>query len=250
MSTDVHTLSGAYALNALVSEEAEEFRRHLDGCQACREEVKELQGAVARMGAAETTPPPPDLKARVLAAADRTPQEPPAGQGAAPSPVTDGRADGTEPARSPRWVTWLAAAAAVAVLVGGGLVGVRALVDDEPALTQAAEQVFEAEDARTATVDTTNGGKVTVAVSESRDEMAVDTRDLPELDAQHVYQIWTVHGADMVSAAILSNPESGAAMGLPNGATEVAMTVEPSGGSEQPTTAPIVQLDPYDVLES
>ena len=102
----------------------------------------------------------------------------------------------------------------------------------------------------TATVDTANGGRVTVAVSESRDEMAVDTRDLPALDAQHVYQIWTVHGSDMVSAAILSDPESGAAMGLPNGATEVAMTVEPSGGSEQPTTAPIIQLDPYDVLES
>ena len=252
MSTDVHTLSGAYALNALAPEEAEEFRRHLDGCQACREEVRELQSAVARMGAAEATVPPPDLKARVLAAADRTPQEPPSGhrQSAPLGAGATGPAADIQPDRAPRWVTWLAAAAAAAVIVGGGALGVAALIDDEPALTQAVEQVFEADDVRTATVDTANGGKLTVAVSKSRDEMAVDTRELPELDGQHVYQIWTVRGDEMVSAAILSDPESGAAMGLPNGATEVAMTVEPSGGSEQPTTAPIIQVDPYDVLES
>ena len=41
MSTDLHTLSGAYALHALSSEEAEEFQKHLDACPACRQEVKE-----------------------------------------------------------------------------------------------------------------------------------------------------------------------------------------------------------------
>ena len=32
MSTDLHTLSGAYALNALSAEEAEQFRQHLEAC--------------------------------------------------------------------------------------------------------------------------------------------------------------------------------------------------------------------------
>ena len=40
MSTDLHTLSGAYALNALSPEEAEEFRKHLEACAACRQEVQ------------------------------------------------------------------------------------------------------------------------------------------------------------------------------------------------------------------
>jgi anti-sigma factor RsiW len=237
MSTDVHTLSGAYALNALGPEEAAEFRRHLEGCQACREEVRELRGAVARMGAAEAVAPPADLKSRVLAAADRMPQEPPAGQLRV---VPDRR----------RWTTWLAAAAAGLVVVGAGAFGVRAMLDDEPDLTQAAVRVFEAQDAHTATVETVEGGELTVAVSASRKEMAVDTRELPSLDENHVYQLWSVHGDEMVSAAILTDPEVGAAMGMPDEETQVALTVEPAGGSEQPTTDPIVQVDPYEVLSS
>jgi anti-sigma-K factor RskA len=269
MSTDVHTLSGAYALNALAPEEAAEFRRHLDGCQACREEVKELQSAVARMGAAEAVAPPPDLKNRILAAADRTRQEPPAGPRpvaastptgstgqTGPTPLA-GTGDGSTAAPGggasggrARWVTWLAAAAAALVVAGVGAFGVQAMLDDEPDLTQAAVRVFEAQDAHTATVETAEGGQLTVAVSASRKEMAVDTRELPALDENHVYQLWSVHGEEMVSAAILTDPEVGAAMGMPDEETQVAVTVEPAGGSEQPTTQPIVQVDPYEVLRS
>jgi anti-sigma-K factor RskA len=276
MSTDVHTLSGAYALNALGPEEAAEFRRHLDGCQACREEVRELQSAVARIGAAEAVAPPAALKARILSAADRTHQEPPTGPArpadGAPTPITrrsqgsadlaagarpddssDGSsaagADGGSDGRS-RWVTWLAAAAATLVVAGGGAFGVQAMLDDEPQLTEAAVRVFEAQDAHTATVDTAEGGQLTVAVSAGRKEMAVDTRELPALDENHVYQLWSVRDDEMVSAAILSDPEIGAAMGMPDEETQVALTVEPAGGSKQPTTAPIVQVDPYEVLSS
>ena len=249
MSTDVHTLSGAYALDALAPEEAAEFRRHLDECQACREEVRELQRVVARMGAAEASAPPPGLRSRVLAAAERTPQEPPATNQAGTGSDTSWKPADVEGTRSPRWVTWIGAAAAAAVVVVAGAVGIRAVVDDDPALDEAVAAVFEAEDARTTTVETTNGGELTVAVSESNDEMAVDTRELPELDDEQVYQIWTVVGDEMVSAAILSETGSGAAMGLPEDA-QVALTVEPSGGSTQPTSAPIVQVDPAELLES
>ena len=246
MSTDVHTLSGAYALNALAPEEAAMFRRHLDGCQACRDEVRELQGAVARMGAAEAVPPPPQLRSRVLAAVDRTPQEPPVVTSTAPTPPERATTSG----HRNRWVTWLAAAAALLAVAGAGAFGVRALLDDDPGLTQAAVRVFDAQDAHTATVETAEGGELKVAVSASRKEMAVDTRELPTLDENHVYQLWSVHGEDMVSAAILTDPEVGAAMGMPDEETQVAVTVEPAGGSEQPTSDPIVVVDPYQVLRS
>lgn len=243
MSTDVHTLSGAYALNALSPEEAAEFRSHLDHCQACRDEVRELQWAAARMGAAELTAPPAHLRARILAAVDRTPQEPPVGTSPTRSAAPEAESGG-------RWRTWLAVAAAAVVIAGGGAVGVQAMLDDdEPVLTQAAVQVFSADDARTATAATENGGKVKVGVSASRNEMAVDTRGLPELDDEHVYQIWSVQGSEMVSVKVLSDPDEGAAMGMPEEDTEVALTIEPAGGSEQPTGEPIVQVDPYAVLE-
>ena len=77
MNTDVHTLSGAYAINALSSDEADLFRAHLDACPACRQEVRELEAAAAQMGSAESLAPPADLKARVIAAAERAPQLPP-----------------------------------------------------------------------------------------------------------------------------------------------------------------------------
>ncbi len=65
--------------------------------------------------------------------------------------------------------------------------------------------------------------------------MAVDARELPDLDRQHVYQLWTVHDGSMVSAAVLTDGTTGAAMGLPAADTQVAVTIEPAGGSEQPT---------------
>jgi anti-sigma-K factor RskA len=234
MTADVHTLSGAYALDALSPEEAAEFRRHLQGCAACRDEVRELRRAAALLGAAESEAPPPELKGRILAAADRTPQQPPRAAVAPAQPRQP------EPGR---WRTWLAAAAAAVVVAGGGAIAVDALNDDPPA-PSAVERVLEAEDARTATVETANGGTLTVGVSPSRDEMAVDTSGLPDPGEGRVYQIWAVHGEEMVSAAVLEDVEAGAAMGMPGEDTQVALTVEPAGGSEQPTSDPIVQVDP------
>lgn len=237
MSTDVHTLSGAYALDALSPEEAAEFRRHLSECSVCRQEVRELRAAAARMGAVESLAPPQDLKARILAAADRTPQVPP------PSPRA--RPAAAAPSSRPRWLARIGAAAAAVLLVGGGALGIRAAVDNgQPQLSAAAAQVFEARDARTVTVRTTNGGQLVVGVSPSRGRMAVDSRSLPELDSGHVYQLWAVRDGRATSKGVLSDPGAGAAMGVPTNGTEIAVTVEPRGGSPQPTTNPIAVVDP------
>ena len=89
-----------------------------------------------------------------------------------------------------------------------------------------------------------DGGKLTVGVSAERNEMAVDTRDLPELDEEHVYQLWTVHGDAAVSVTVLDDLGDGASMELPEEDTTVAVTVEPAPGSEEPTMTPIAQVDP------
>jgi anti-sigma-K factor RskA len=250
MNVDVHTLSGAYALDALSPEERETFREHLAACQACRDEVHELRQAAARMGAAQWSVPPPALRARVLEAAARTPQQPPAPTAA--SPVAPSAGDGDrlrDPAapRHRRWPGLLAAAAAVVALGVGGAIGFGALDSEETELAAPAQVVFGADDARTATVETANGGKLTVGISQERNEMAVDARELPDLDQEHVYQLWTVHQDTMVSAAVLTDDTTGAAMGLPEEDTQVAVTIEPAGGSEEPTTEPIATVDPATV---
>lgn len=244
MSTELHTLSGAYALNALSAEEVAQFREHLDACPACRQEVRELQKAAADMGAAESLTPPPHLRERVLAEADRTPQLPPLTRGSTAAP-----SDGADVVAMRRpWATRLLVAAAAVLLVAAGAIGLSQLQEEEQGtlLAQEVVQVFEAEDANTATMETANGGRISVATSPSRGEMAVDTDELPPLDEDHVYQLWAIQGDEISSVGILE-PEKGAAMEMPAPDTEVAITIEPAGGSVQPTTEPIMKVNPSEV---
>ncbi|MFJ7419848.1 anti-sigma factor domain-containing protein [Streptomyces uncialis] len=64
--TDVHLLSGAYALDALDEDERAGFENHLAHCPACAEETRELAATAGRLGLAATVTPPPALKRRVL----------------------------------------------------------------------------------------------------------------------------------------------------------------------------------------
>ena len=252
MSTDVHTLSGAYALDALAPEEAAEFREHLDGCQACRDEVRELRAAAARMGAAEASAPPPDLQgAAILAAADRTPQEPPA---------RAVRRDAAAPARRRAIAVALARRGSPPLRRRGprrrwGRRRAGARPTTSPTLTarprpglrgrgRAAPRPCDTDERRQA-----DRRRLARAAS----EMAVDTRDLPELDDEHVYQLWTVHGDEMVSAAILATPTTGAAMALPDGgdpgradrrAARRAPSSRPPSRSSRSTPRRSEQLEP------
>lgn len=244
MSIDVHTLSGAYALDALTPEEAEAFEAHLEGCAACRTEVREFRQVLAAMGEQSWAAPPRSLRSEVLAAAERTSQHRPRAR-VEDAAVTD---LASRRRRSPALL--LAAAVAVIAAAVGGILGVRGVGEDDPqvqALPAAARVVFNAPDASQVALRTANGGTLHVAVSATRQEMAVDTRDLPPLDSRHVYQLWSVHDGLMTSAAVLGSDAAGAAMGMPSEGTEIAVTVEPGNGSEQPTTDPIATVDPTEI---
>lgn len=238
MTTDLHTLSGAYALDALTAEEAEQFRRHLEACTVCRVEVRELRQAAATMGASEAAPPPAYLKERVLTAVERTPQLPP-------------RSGGNVVHVAPhRWGRWLLMTAAAVVLIVAGVIGVSGIGDDstkdQRLLAADVVKVFQADDAHKATMSTKNGGTISVATSPGLGEMAVDTTKLAPLDSGHVYQLWAIHRGEAASVGLLE-PDKGAAMEMPPADTEVAITVEPLGGSPKPTTNPIMQVDPSQV---
>ena len=117
-----------------------------------------------------------------------------------------------------------------------------------PAVNPAVAAVFGAPDAHKATVDTSNGGKVSVATSKKLGEMAVDTTHLPKLTKAQVYQVWQMTpGERPASAGLVVNTRQGQAMGMPSTGTRVAITIEPSGGSLRPTSSPIVTVDPGSV---
>lgn len=130
---------------------------------------------------------------------------------------------------------WLAAAAAAVVLAIGG-VGIGSYVASQ---NDPVNQVLQARDVREATVPVAGGGTATVAVAASRDSAVVRMNDVPAPPAGKVYQMWLIprDGSAPVSqglldAAALSRP---AVVNGISGADSLGITVEPEGGSRQPT---------------
>jgi anti-sigma-K factor RskA len=234
MNADVHALAGAYALDALPPEEGAAFTAHLAECSACRQEVAELQATAAQLGMATAQTPPPAIRDRVLRAAHETRQVPPV---SAPTDLAD--------RRRRRWQRASLAAAAVAALVLGGL-GLQQVLDDEPADPIAA--VMTAPDAHATTAPVRGGGRLTVVSSRELDQAVVHSDGLPALRKSRVYQLWLVDpdGAAR-SADVLIRPGTSAGQShlvrdmRPGDA--IAITREPAGGSEQPTTTPLAIAD-------
>ena len=238
---DLHSLSGAYALDALEPEaERDRFTRHLSRCQSCASEVRGFREVATAMAFAATAEPPAGLRDRVLAAAARTRQLP-------PEIRTHARPQGT---RVP-WVPWLSGVVATASIVVAVLFGfAQAHTQDElnqvRAENQAISLLLSAPKARLLTYPVTHGGTATVVLAADRHELAVVTTGLPALPPGKVYQLWLIGKPAITSAGLLPPAKDGRtppvlATGVVKGDT-LGLTVEPAGGSAQPTTKPILAL--------
>ncbi|BCJ59677.1 anti-sigma factor [Micromonospora endophytica] len=231
MSGDIHTLAGAYALDAVDDLERTAFERHLAACETCRLEVAELRETAARL--ADDVPDnaalPAGLRERTLALAARTPQE---------------RVDSPTGRRLGGWRQWVAAAVVAAVAAAGSSAVTWALVDrNQPDRTVAEQtrriaEVIGAPDARVFQGTIDGGGSATLVASAQRDQAVVVLRDLPSPGTGRAYQLWLI-------------PTTGAARqaGLLPGGDTTATTVvgplvdvqafgvsnEPEAGSPAPT---------------
>ena len=67
MRAEIHSLVGAYALDAVDDLERAVFDGHLRGCEPCRDEVAGLREATARLAGGAWSVPPPSFKPGVLA---------------------------------------------------------------------------------------------------------------------------------------------------------------------------------------
>ena len=240
---DLHSLSGAYALDALEpGAEQDRFVRHLSRCQSCASEVRGFREVATAMAFAAAAEPPAELRGRVLAAAARTRQVPPE--------VSTHTRPRRSRARVP-WVPWVSGVVATASIVVAVLFGfARAHTQDElnqvKAENQAISLLLSAPQAKLLTHEVTNGGVATVVLSADRHELAVVTNGLPALPSGKVYQLWLIGKPKTVSAGLLPPAKDGRtpavlATGVAKGDT-LGLTVEPAGGSAQPTTTPILAL--------
>ncbi|WP_033292334.1 anti-sigma factor [Amycolatopsis jejuensis] len=236
-SPDMHTLAGAYALDALSEVERAQFRRHLEQCEACAQEVRELRETAARLGAAMDEQPPSGLKDRVLAEMRTTRQLPPRSEPDEPGERTRGPR---------RWPMLIAAAAAVVGLALAGVFGGIALHTSselhsaQSQLGQARDryrpvaELLASPDTRTEHVTSPRGGGGTVMVSRKLDRVMFLQSGLPPVPPDRVYEAWLM-GPDLAPrpAGLLPGGPSGSlvvADGLA-GAQQFAISIEQAGGS-------------------
>ena len=247
---NLHALAGVYALDAL-DEEAElrRFTRHLRRCRACADEVRGFRNVAAALAFAAAAEPPPELRNRVMAAVGHTRQLPPV----TPRPrVRSWLLWTPHSAWLPRLATVTAAVAIAAVVVLGiALSGTRQQLNSARAQSQAIAAVLAAPDIRTVTGPVATGGKATVLLSAGRRELVVSTSGLPTLSAGKVYQLWLIGPSSTQVAAVRSAgllPPAVAGLTTPVLASglvagdKLGLTVEPAGGTKQPTTTPILLL--------
>jgi anti-sigma-K factor RskA len=231
--SDLHALSGAYAVDALDDLERARFERHLDVCEDCRTEVASLREAATLIAEETALAPPPALRDRVLAEiATVRPLPPRPADVPAPAPA---------PTRRRRWVALTAAAAVVAVLGVGAAVW-EPWRDDTSQGPTAAELVINAPDAASETLTFPTGARAKLVRSASMHKALLVTSAMPAAPQGKVYQLWyAVPGQGMVSAGLM--PAKADQTVLLDGdaaeATAAGITVEPAGGSPQPTSDPI-----------
>ncbi|MFE8936188.1 MULTISPECIES: anti-sigma factor [unclassified Streptomyces] len=242
---NLHDDVGAYVLHALSPAEEAAFENHLAGCDACRGEVEELRRATTLLASAESAAPSPELRRRILERIGTVRQE-----------------HVSRPPRPRRRVLdmVLAASLAAAVALGGIAVWQHSRAEDARAGVARAEErargygsafadVLTASDAVLHSERLDDGTAVAVVVSRDQNRAAFTARGLPALASDRVYELWyAVAAGDLRPAGLLPGTGEAATRLLegPLGdAVAVGITVEPAGGSQQPTTEPlgIVPLD-------
>jgi anti-sigma-K factor RskA len=224
---DVMDLAVPYALHALGDEERATVDSQVsqsDDASAFYGEVRAVREAMATLSAATAVEPPAALRDAVLSAA------------------------ATDVVRTlPRRRNWRqpVLAAAAAVVIGLGALGV-GMALRPPAAPSAAEQIFAAPDVRTVSGELPDGGQATLVFSRERDAAYLVMNNVPPPSAGTVYQMWLLRDGQATPAGTMDSaavtPSTTAVVPDIGQSTALAFTVEPPGGSDQPTSQPFASL--------
>jgi anti-sigma-K factor RskA len=227
--SDIHALSGAYALDALDDTERAEFEQHLAECAECRAEVASFRETTALMAESETETPPPSLRHGVLAGISQIRPLPPETPAQTPTSIADRRSV----VRRRRWPQVLGAAAAVVLLV----VGLFAWHPWQHDTASVADQILHASDAVSVTERVSGGGELVLTRSPSMGLAVMVGHDVPPAGAGKTYQMWLQQpGQDLAPAGLLPDADQPTVLdGDAATATTAAVSLEPEGGSVHPS---------------
>ena len=204
---DVHDLTALYIVDALDDLERRRYEAHLPDCAECRAELEVLDSGFATYLDAVSESVPSELKAGVMAGID-------------------------EPRSARRFTGWAAgvaaAAAAVSVVVAVSLGG-------EPDI---AEQILTAPDVVVLEVEGAPFPGTEIVYSREVGRVLFTADELPDPGEGRTYQLWLIDD-DGPSSAGTFLPTDGETVVVLDGTAEpgytVGLTVEPAGGSPEPT---------------
>lgn len=227
--SDEHVLDAlpAYAVGSLDADEIQRVEEHLSSCWICRGESDSLQTAADQLAfAAPLTAPSPELKERLMQ-----------------------RVQATHPkqrflAQAPKrlWLERLLPAWGVAslcllvVLAGSNLLLWQRLNQMEVGRTS---EGMRAVPLTAPVTGSTATGFVLISADGEDGALVVD--GLPTLEAGKEYQLWLIRDGKRTSGAVFSTDENsygGTRIRAPLSLLEysaVGITIEPEGGSPQPT---------------
>jgi anti-sigma-K factor RskA len=230
---DTRELLGAYALDALDADERAQVDELLLTDPSARAELHELEQGAAWLGHASLRPPERAWDA-IAAEVERDL----AGDRAADvaRPTSPGA-----PSRPHRWLV----AAAIAVLVAVGAAAVVAVTRSSGPDSVTSQYAAARRDpaARTVTLRNDDGTPAARAVVLPDRTAYMDGRGLPSAAVDRDFQLWAITPDGPVSAAVLHDPGGVHRFRVARGATGLAVTDEPRGGSREPTTIPILTGD-------
>jgi anti-sigma-K factor RskA len=229
MSDEAHVLDllPAHALGILEPDQVSRVEEHLSSCLICRDESQSFQETGAEMAyAVPPAAPSPDLKERLMTRAQAAPKK-----ASTPSPA---------PSRS--WLQRLLPAWGLASLVLILALGAASL-----SLWQRLNEIdsFTSPGGMRAMplnpTDAAPRATGFVLVSADGQDGAIVVDGLPPLDEEHEYQLWLFRSGERTSGALFSTDENsygGMRIRAPLSLLEyssVGITIEPAGGSPQPT---------------
>lgn len=271
---DLQELLGAYALDAVDPDEAAELEEHLRSCPQCRAELADHR-SVAALLANAGGPAPAGVWTRIAGALDdpaagaerdasvaslpdvsASPPPGPSAPRAVPAavdapggtvvvPLAAGR-------RRRRRVPAVLGAAAAAVLLVVGAVGVITIRDQEQRLDDLAAEVERTRDDRAATDALAAPGSTLVRLAAPDGDLvvrAVVTAEgqgyllgapLPDAGDGATYQLWGLDGARAVSLGVLGPDPRIVPFHVEGPVDSLAVTNEAEGGSDRPTSDPLV----------
>ena len=223
----VDELIAGHALRALSSEDEERVVVHLAECERCRRRLRETEAVATSLAySVPQVAPPPDLRSRVLAMAEPVVAAPAAGVPALEAPARPARPR----ARRGWWPRFsLVAVPAMALALAGMIAWNVSLRNDI--------QSNLSDLASGAAVALPGVGNV-VAQTDGNATLFAHVRPAP---AGKTYEAWVIRGSVALPAGIFQGGGT-VELRLTQAAKpgdKIAVTIEPSGGSQKPTTTPI-----------